>query len=89
MDISGNNAKKNYIKICYVAPIISTFYSKSNLDKNYPQEHDIFSLINEVTILFLGDFNAIAMTNQDITLSNDSNPIPLSLNKDLQLEDTK
>jgi hypothetical protein len=48
-------------------------------------EQDIYSLRNESGILLLGDFNVRTTTNQDIILSNDSNPNPLWLDEDLVL----
>ena len=36
-------------------------------------------------MLMLGDFNARTATNQDIILSNDSNPNPLWLDEDIVL----
>jgi len=85
MDISDINAIKIYIGICYLVP---TFYKKNNLDKKFPYndlEHDSYSLGNERSILFLGDFNARTTTNQAIILSNDSDPNPLWLDEDLVL----
>jgi hypothetical protein len=86
MEISDINAKNIYITIFYLAPINFTFYKKNNLDKNFPYnglEHDIYSMINEGSMLFLGDFNVRITTNQGIILSNDSNPNILWLDEDL------
>ena len=80
--------KKTYIAICYFAPINSNFYKKKNLDKNCPYnglENEISSLRNEGNILLMGDFNAHTLSNQDILLSNYSNPNPLWLDTDLNL----
>jgi hypothetical protein len=48
-------------------------------------EQDIYSLRNKSGILLLGDFNVRTTTNQDIILSNDSNPNPLWLDEDFVL----
>jgi hypothetical protein len=61
MEISDINAKNICIAICYFISINTTFYKKNNLDKKIPYnglERDIYSLRNEHSILFLGDFNA-------------------------------
>jgi hypothetical protein len=55
-----------YITICYFMHINSTFYTKNNLEKNCPYkilEQDIYSLINEGSILILGYFNSITTNN--------------------------
>jgi len=85
IDIFNSITNRIFLTIFYFAPINSTSYKKNNLNKNFPfntLEKDIYNLRNEGNILFHGDFNAETSTNQDIMLSNNSNPDPLWLDKD-------
>jgi hypothetical protein len=85
MEILYINAKNICIAIDYSVPINSSFYEKNNLDKNCPcksLEQYIHSMRNEGSIFLLQDFNARNATNQDIILSNDSNPNTLWLDGD-------
>jgi hypothetical protein len=88
MEISNINSKNIYIAILYFTPINITLYKKKNLDKKCPYnglEQDIYSLRNNGSILLLGHFNDRTIINQDIILSNVSNPNPLWLDEDLVL----
>jgi hypothetical protein len=88
VDIVDIDNKNIYIAICCFTSIKSTFYTKNNLDKNYPYkilEQDIYNMKNEGIILMLGDFNDRNKINQAIILCNDSNPNTLWLDEDLVL----
>ena len=88
MEIFDINAKKIYIEIYYVSLINSTFTIKAIYIIKCPYnrlEDGICSLINEGSIIFLGEFNARTTTNQPIILSNDYKTNHLWLVEDLVL----